>query len=212
VRERNGMVFVWHDRDHAPPDWEIPVLDDWDGGKWTPWRSGELTVDTHPREIVENVVDMAPFSPVHGTHIDEMSNVFEGHIATQINKGTAYPIGGGKDHYALTATYFGPAYQVTDMKGFLHSRLINAHTPIGPKKVLLRFAVSVLPTPGKTVSEAFLDGYIENLRAGFFQDIHIWEHMKFRDTPVLCAGDGPLIKLRNWYLQFYASAQEGAHG
>lgn len=212
IQERNGMVFVWHDEDKAPPTWEIPELDGWDGGQWTPWTSGELFVDTHPREIVENVVDIGHFIPVHGTHIREISNVFEDHTAAQINKGTAYPVGGGKDHYELTATYYGPAYQVTDMRGYLHSRLVNCHTPISRKRVHLRFAVSVLPEEGKKIDQAFLHGYAENLRLGFFQDIHIWEHMKFRDIPVLCAGDGPLIKLREWYLQFFSSAQEAARG
>ena len=37
----------------------------------------------------------------------------------------------------------------------------------------------------------------------FKQDVDIW-HNKFRvDNPLLCDGDGPLHKLREWYDQFY---------
>ena len=37
----------------------------------------------------------------------------------------------------------------------------------------------------------------------FVEDVDIW-HNKFRvDNPLLCDGDGPLHKLREWYDQFY---------
>ena len=45
--------------------------------------------------------------------------------------------------------------------------------------------------------------YIKNLRDGFFQDIAIWEHKVFVERPVLCDGDGPVMKLRKWYSQFF---------
>lgn len=204
VRERNGMIYVWHGRDGAEPDWEIPVLEGHGTDAWTEWSTGDLEIIGHPREIVENVVDIGHFIPVHGTHIDTISNVFEGHTAAQINSGTAYPVGGGKDDYDLTATYYGPAYQVTSMRGVLHSRLINAHTPISGRKVHLRFAVSLRRVPNsKYDARDFVEQYVENLRLGFFQDIRIWEHLKFRDPPIVCDGDGPIIKLRRWYSQFY---------
>ncbi len=202
VRERNGIIYVWHDAEKGAPEWEIPELEGHDSDAWTGWNFGRVRVKTHPREIVENVVDVGHFIPVHGTHVSDISNVFEGHMATQINSGVAYPLGGGKDNYALRATYYGPAYQVTHMDGFLKSRLINAHTPVGPYELDLCFAVS-LEKDGTGKEQQFLEGYIENLRQGFFQDIEIWENMQFRDVPILCDGDGPLIKLRRWYSQFY---------
>ncbi len=202
VAERNGMIYVWHDPEKGVPDWEIPVIDSCESDDWTEWNWGQVRVKTHPREIVENVVDVGHFIPVHGTHVADISNLFEAHTATQINRGTAYPLGGGKDNYSLRATYYGPAFQVTEMDGFLQSRLINAHTPIGAYELDLRFAVS-LQRDGSGREEAFMEAYVENLRKGFFQDIQIWENMRFRDRPVLCDGDGPLIKLRRWYEQFY---------
>ena len=212
IVEKNGMVYVWHDPDKAAPTWQIPDLAWWGSPDWTGWTYGQLEVKTHPREIVENVVDVGHFIPVHGTHVGDISNVFDGHTAKQINSGTAYPIGGGKDDYSLEATYYGPGYQVTDMHGVLHSHLINAHTPIDEGTLLLRFAVAVKRADADKYGDGFVDTYIENLRGGFFQDIAIWEHMTFRDRPVLCDGDGPLIKLRKWYAQFYAPAApaEGA--
>jgi 3-ketosteroid 9alpha-monooxygenase subunit A len=207
VRERNGMIYVWHDREKGAPDWEIPILDGHGGDEWTPWNYGKVRIKTHPREIVENVVDVGHFIPVHGTHVSEISNEFDRHMATQINSGIAYPLGGGKDRYSLRATYHGPAYQVTKMEGLLSSRLINAHTPVGPYELDLRFAVS-LKRDGSGREDSFIEQYVENLRGGFFQDIEIWENMQFRDAPILCDGDGAIIKLRRWYGQFYEPRNE----
>jgi 3-ketosteroid 9alpha-monooxygenase subunit A len=203
VSERDGMIFVWHDRERGAPDWEIPGIEDHDSDTWTPWHWGQVRIKAHPREIVENVVDVAHFVTVHGTHVSTISNEFDGHRATQINSGIAYPIGGGKDRYSLRATYHGPAFQLTEMKGFMDSRLVNAHVPVGPNELDLRFAVS-LRRDESGRAEQYLEAYVENLRGGFFQDIEIWEHLEFRDAPMLCDGDGPVIKLRRWYAQFYA--------
>jgi 3-ketosteroid 9alpha-monooxygenase subunit A len=170
---------------------------------WTPWRNAILHIKTHPREIVENVVDIGHFIPVHGTHIDNLKNEFIDHTAVQINTGVAYPVGGGKDTYSLNATYFGPGYQVTHMKGYLESRLINAHTMIDQDTLHLRFAVSLKHGGDLKKTEKFLEQYIENLREGFFQDVRIWENKAFRDRPILCDGDGAIMRLRKWYRQFY---------
>lgn len=206
VSEKNGMIFVWHHPDKAAPHYEIPDLEGYGDPEWTPWYHAMLEVKTHPREIVENVADIGHFIPVHGTHVNDFENIYEAHRATQISKGVAYPLGGGEDHFTLDATYHGPGYQVTEMDGFLESRLVNAHTPItreGQGTLDLRFAVSIKRTGDKAKDELFARGYVDNLREGFLQDVRIWENKVYRERPILCDGDGPIGKLRRWYKQFY---------
>ena len=203
VRERNDLVFLWHEPDGGEPDWEIPVLHDHASDGWTAWDGDCLLIATQPREIVENVADKAHFPMVHGTHVEAFDNIYEGHMATQITTGTAYPRGGGKDTFSLRATYFGPGYQITEMGGYMASRLLLAHTPIDEETLHLRFGVSLERRPGVDDPESFSKAYIENLRTGFHEDIQIWEHKLYRDRPALCDGDGPIGKLRKWYSQFY---------
>lgn len=38
-------------------------------------------------------------------------------------------------------------------------------------------------------------------------DVHIWEHKTFMRSPTLCRDDGPVIRLRNWYRQFFPDWQ-----
>lgn len=205
VRERNGLVFVWHDAQGQGPTWEIPVIDEYGTTEWTPWNLDCITVRTQPREIVENVADRAHFPVVHGTQVEKFENEYVGHTATQRTAGVAYPRGGGEDRFSLSATYYGPAYQVTEMEGVLKNKLVLAHTPIDEHSLDLRFGVSLKVFGDGSKTAKFAMAYVDNLRTGFHEDVQIWENKLFRDRPVLAENDGPIGRLRTWYRQFYGA-------
>ncbi len=204
VREVNNIIFMWNDPKGGEPAFDVPVMPECDDDEWMPWVHAKLRVPTHPHELVENVVDVGHFSPVHRTKVEKFENVFEGHVATQINSGTAYPIGGGVDHYHIEATYYGPGFQLSKWNGFMEARLINANTMVDKENMDLRFAVMLKKGNDPRQTKAFQKGYIENMSKGFQEDIDIWKEKRFTPNPVLCEGDGPFIKLRKWYSQFYA--------
>jgi len=206
VSERNGMIFVWHDPARGAPSHEIPVLSEYGDPSWTDWHHSGLEIATHPSAIVENVADIAHFIPVHGTHVERFENVYEGHTATQINTGVAYPLGGGKDTYEVRATYYGPAYQVSHMKANLDGVLVNAHTPIDEDRVHLRFGVMIRRRDDDK-TRLYAQAFVSNLRDGFLQDVKIWETKRYLEKPALCDGDGPIMKVRKWYRQFYQAAE-----
>lgn len=209
VQEKNGLIYMWHHPAGGEPEFDIPDLEEWGKEGWTQWTMSQLRIKTHPKEIVENVVDKAHFPKVHNTHVDVFENDFDGPKATQHTKGVAYPVGGGKDEFEITATYFGPGYQFSWMKGVLEARLVNAHTPVDRKFLDLRFGVMLKVVGSEEKTKRFAQMYADNLRLGFHQDIQIWENKKYRDVPVLCDGDGPIIKLRQWYSQFYMDDRTG---
>jgi 3-ketosteroid 9alpha-monooxygenase subunit A len=203
VRERNGLVFVWHDRLGRPPSYEIPEIPEHGDPEWTDWTLSLMTIRTQPREIIENVADRGHFPRVHNTEIEEFDNEFVGHMAIQRSAGVAYPRAGGSDRFRLTATYYGPAYQVTAMESFLPNRLINAHTPIDEHSLHLRFGVMLKRVGDDAKMARYAAGYVQNLQIGFAEDVQIWEHKTWRDRPTLCDGDGAIGALRRWYKQFY---------
>lgn len=206
VHESHGLVFVWHHPEARPPTFTIPDVPESGAPGWLPWELRCMTIRTHPREIVENVVDIGHFVPVHQTEPRDFENVFDGHRAIQRAAG----VGSAENRYAgsryaLVATYHGPAYQVTEFESRgLAARLVNAHTPIDAGLLHLRFGV-LLSDPGDAERGARIRrAYVDDLQRGFAQDVAIWEHKVFRERPVLCDGDGPIMKLRAWYAQFYA--------
>ena len=208
VLERNGFVFVWHDRLDRAPTYEIPAIAEHGDPAWTPWTLRKMTIKTAPCEIIENVADAGHFPRVHGTDLETFENEFVDHMAIQRSSGVAHPFGGGSDRFKLTATYYGPAYQVTEMESFFPNRLINAHTPIDERSLDLRFGVMLKKVGSDEKMARYSAGYVENLQVGFGQDVAIWENKVWRDRPVLCDGDGAIGALRRWYRQFYEVPQE----
>jgi len=203
VREVNGAVFLHHDPDGAPPTFEVPVIAEHGSDAWLPWVTSSYAIKTHPREIVENIADKAHFPRVHNTEIDEFSFDASGHTATQHVKGRAILPGGGVDNFASTTTYHGPGFLIMNMAGALQNYMLVAHTPVEHGLLDLRMGVMLKIVGDRKKTEGFVALYMANLKAGFEDDIRIWENKLYRDQPVLCDGDGPINQLRRWYRQFY---------
>ena len=66
-----------------------------------------------------------------------------------------------------------------------------------------RFACSVPKADAEKnakITQLILDNAYEQID----QDIPIWENKIYRDSPMLCDGDGPIAQYRKWFKQFYA--------
>lgn len=211
IMEENQLLFVWNDPEGNPPivEQRIPRIDACFSDEWAAWEVADLKIDTNCRELIDNISDMAHFDTVHGTQLDEFSNVFQGHTAIQFMRGCSARLSGDSE-LSTVATYFGPAYQITEMTGAMngqeiHSILLNCHVPIDLDSFTLRYGVLVKKIPGlsEEQNQAMAKAYVQQAQAAFYEDVAIW-HTKTRvDNPLLCDGDGPVYQLRRWYEQFY---------
>lgn len=213
--EQNKLLFVWNDPEGNPPPPEvaIPRIGACFSDQWSDWVIETWTINTNCRELIDNVSDMAHFPVVHGAPVDYFANVFEGHKATQIMIGKGGE--GSQGSLATCATYFGPAYQITEMKGEMggfpiDSILLNCHVPIHLRCFDLRFGMMVRKMEGvsEEMSRQIADAYIKGIQQGFYQDVEIWDNKVRIDNPLLCEGDGPIYQLREWYRQFYFDAAQ----
>jgi 3-ketosteroid 9alpha-monooxygenase subunit A len=209
--EQNKLLFVWNDPEGSQPtdDFSVPRIDACYSGEWTDWVIEKWTINTNCRELIDNVSDMAHFPAVHSVPVAYFGNIFEGHKATQVMLGNSTTLSseGGLLTYA---TYFGPAYQITEMKGemsgfAIDSILLNCHVPISLNSFDLRFGMLVRKIPGLSdeQNQEIAKTYIKYTQEGFYQDVSIWDHKVRIDNPLLCEGDGPIYQLRRWYQQFY---------
>lgn len=208
TREINGLVLVHHDPEGREPEYEIPAIADYGSAEWLPWAKNMYHVETHPREIVDNLADKAHFPTVHRTEIDEFSFESDGHTATQRAKGRAFLESGGVDSYSSTTTYHGPGYLLMRMDGAMKNYMIVAHTPVDHGSLDLRMGVMLKIAGDRARTEGIVGLYMANLKSGFEDDMKIWESKLYREQPVLCDGDGPISQLRRWYRQFYVPAVE----
>ena len=216
VLERHGLVFVYHDPEDNPPreDQYPPVIAEHGTGEWSDWEVALTKIETNCRELVDNMADKAHFGPVHASAALKFRNVFHKHIAVQEMEGKS-PRLAGDSILKTRATYYGPAYMITEMTGELNgvpveSKLLVSHVPTSTESFDLRFGVMVKLFPGmsKEDSDAMVKAYVALSQEAFLEDVQFW-HTKVRvDNPVLCDGDGPIYRLRQWYNQFYVDAAE----
>ncbi len=219
---RNGQLLIWHDvegsaadHDLLPP--ELPGIET----EYTDWAWEVVPIEnSHCRELIDNVVDMAHFYYVHLSFPTDFRNVFEGHIATQFMESKGRPdVAGGYGDAEMflksEATYYGPSYMINwllvDYKGFeTEVVLINCHIPTGPDSFTLQYGISVKKPAGldEATTKMISDKYAEMFGSGFLQDVAIWKNKVPVQNPLLCEEDGPVYQLRRWYEQFYVDAAE----
>ncbi|MET8755202.1 Rieske 2Fe-2S domain-containing protein [Streptomyces sp. NPDC004667] len=222
--ERNGQLYVWHDPEGnpPPPGVTIPEIEGFGSAEWSDWSWNALRVEnSHCREIVDNVVDMAHFYYVHYAFPRYFKNVFDGHVATQYMESTPRPdvdlgtlsTGGG---LRSDASYYGPSYMIdrlwSDVGGGLEmeSVLINCHYPVDENSFVLMYGAIVRKLPGMSDEQAADAARLtaEGLAVGFEQDVEIWKNKTRIDNPLLTEEDGPVYQLRRWYEQFYVDAAD----
>lgn len=223
TQEHSGMVMIWHDPAGGLPDYQVPVMLEFDMPGWTRWNLQRLEIKTQPREIIENVADSAHFEVVHQVEqLLSFDNQFEDHTATQI---MVSKVPGGS--VRSEACYYGPAIQYTSMTAAFDSRLLNANTPIDQERVHLWFGVMMQTdnfseADARRIHKALVhfgfgdvggeqsehlsvvhQGIMQASQKGYYDDVAIWENKLYRSEPILCDSDGPLARLRRWYGQFY---------
>ena len=229
--EASGQLFVWNDpqKSTPPAGLGIPEIPTFGDAGWTDWVWNSITVeDSHCREIVDNIVDMAHFFYVHYGMPTYFRNVFEGHTATQVmrSRPRADAVGvslGEATNYSVEsnsdATYFGPSYMIDKLWSGGRSTdegpniyLINCHYPITSTSFRLMYGVIVEKPAGMDDEAAnqVAAAIAKGVALGFEQDVEIWKSKSRIDNPLLSEEDGPVYQLRRWYEQFYVDAEDVA--
>ena len=176
---------------------------------WVPLAFDDLgVVHCHTQEIVDNITDVAHFGPVHGSLTKYFENEFKGHVATQ-------RMGGG--HRTLTtadgplleteAVYTGPSVLITKMFGTHNSYIYIAHTPVDDGSAYVWHGLMVESPTGQAVATEqdveIARQYQAMALAAFAQDFEVWKHKQPCFKGLFVQGDGPFLKQRAWYKQFY---------
>ncbi len=210
--EANELVYLWHDPDGGPPieEQKIPDIEQASEDGWTPWYIRRVPVENNCRELIDNMADKAHFGPVHGSsNIVHFSNISEGHVYTQLMNADS-----AMGFMESNATYYGP--------GFMLHHATNSGNAENPPR---RYMSLVMNVPTSMDSFEFLAGFKERIPVGMegsieaqmeymktiaegaeergvFADMRIWQNKVTINNPILCDGDGPVTKLRQWYDQF----------
>ncbi|MBH8561905.1 hypothetical protein I8748_06905 [Nostoc sp. CENA67] len=219
VREVNGLILVWYHAQKELPTWEIPELAEYNSSEWTPFQLvGKWKIRSHIQEINENAVDTAHLQFIHQVysaqavafeqdgailrwlcHTKDKLTSDTGAIAEVINelKFTYYGLG-----YVLQHFYPGAPFQpgVMFRQEFIN---FNFSTPIDQDYVETHQLTSFKKPVNQIYTSKLESQMLEILTIESEKDIPILENKIYRNSPLLCNGDGPIMQYRRWASQFY---------
>jgi nitrite reductase/ring-hydroxylating ferredoxin subunit len=222
VRERNGVVLVWHHHLGHPPSFEIP---EYDLGGWLPLRTRTWTISSHPQETSENSVDLGHLAEVHNYHAVDILEDLETDGSYLTIRYAMSRCGFALSRSAVTRTEFrihvhGLGFshvEVHELERDIQLRYWVLCTPTHRDLCELRTActttihaapgrahplLALLPrVPASRLIQKFgFDEFCHDVA----QDFEIWSHKRYVDPPLLANGDGPIGRYRRWCRQFYA--------
>jgi 3-ketosteroid 9alpha-monooxygenase subunit A len=130
---------MWHDSEGLEPEFPLPEFGNHYGTPgWVNWKIDFMgDVDTHPVEILDNMVDIAHFTPIHGSmDIGYFINEFEDHVVWQhFGSGHRTLVSEAGAMLETRTWYTGPGILQSEMMGGEPSLMFIAHTPIEDGKV-----------------------------------------------------------------------------
>ncbi len=215
VHESLGIIWVWYDEEGLGPEWEPPTLAEWADPAWVRWRIDHLgTLPVHGQEVVDNIVDMAHFGPIHGLdRVEFFENEFDEHRAIQRMVGPHRTLVDGAEKLSTDTTYHGPGYLLSHMAGRYPSVILIANTPVedGVTQAWHALLVKSPHVQAQPEDVEAARAFQEASRLAFAQDFEVWAHKAPALRILQVNSDGPFHLERLWYRQFFnrrARAQE----
>lgn len=207
TQERNGFVLAWYHPEQKPPDWEVTEVPELAAGDFSGPKRTRHVVQAGIQEMAENAVDSAHFRFVHNTatvpEIEQYESV--GHRA-EMRSSQRFPTPRGVVDGRIDSTADGPGVSIVRFSGIIDTLLISASTPIDAETTETRFNFYVRNLGDESANSSVGDAFASEVDRQFAEDKPIWEHKAHLVRPALADNDGPFMKFRKWYSQFYAEA------
>jgi phenylpropionate dioxygenase-like ring-hydroxylating dioxygenase large terminal subunit len=222
--EHNGVILVWYDLHGRTPSWEMPDFEP----TLVPELEGFATYEglkTYPQEVLENGADWLHFNTVHQTRqlVGEVDPRNDGpHTLVFTFQSKDYETDPAPDHFKGEVTFYGPGYgrNLSWGRPFPDMTVENSVyvTPVDQGTLQIRSLHRIVPhannrLPVEGLMQIFA-GLGPEIKRQLEQDVVIWEKKAYFPQPMLAASDGPILKYRKWYSQFYPDnpANEGSLG
>jgi nitrite reductase/ring-hydroxylating ferredoxin subunit len=215
VQERNQMIWAWYHPRRIEPTFELEDIPEFSDPDWSELETYEWEIESHIQETGENAVDIAHFVYVHSARTMPKANItLDGcrrvtemvSLSPKIGADGTIDLSKTEDSHLISRNW-GPGMSCQTFDRAFKTVMMGTMTPVTNNKLILRFAF----TKPRDLSEQFTvltDGLVAETVRQVGHDIEIWKHKLYRDDPILCDGDGPVAKYRQWFRQFYDEGVE----
>lgn len=209
TQERYGQIWAWYHPLAEAPTWDLPHVPCMEDEGWVGDQRGTWTAHTAVQEIVENSVDIAHLKFLHGAPMVPPIEVeYDRHIQ-RMNIGKGYIVGetfgaGAVGTVTFTqegasATLFSYTQPVSRDRTQMNMTFRHKDYPAGSKELHI----------AKKLIDHMVHEAEGETSAGFESvDMVVWSNKKYRHKPLLCDGDGPILRFRQWFRQFYVAEPE----
>jgi phenylpropionate dioxygenase-like ring-hydroxylating dioxygenase large terminal subunit len=216
VREYNGFVFAWYERDGTPPTWEVPATTQ---AGIVPTASWSTEVHTYAQEIIENTLDYRHLPVLHHVAVQELDPpATQGPLLRmRLRLGPDRPAALKQriqaDHSFLMAGLGYLRVELPVPSLGLVSYLWAMHTPTETRRTHMLVAAAcadirkpdatATSLPRRALHRAFARAILRTAVSKIHQDLRIWNTKRYEPRPRLAASDETIGFFRHWARQFY---------
>ncbi|MBV6622520.1 MAG: aromatic ring-hydroxylating dioxygenase subunit alpha [Rivularia sp. (in: Bacteria)] len=217
IRELNGVILVYYHAQGKPPTWEPPQIPELNSQEWTKFKEVDRwRINSHLQDLHEQVVDIAHFPTVHSDHsAKSQGSDVDGPVWKQrLYSGQAFKAATLdfkiETQYEIALYGLGYSLQRYCINGIgkLQFILLFLTTPVNEKCVEIQLLISVKKLFNKAIASVITSLVLKMLKQEMEKDITILENKLYRKVPLLCDGDGEIIRYRHWASQFYSENLE----
>ncbi len=212
VVERYGMIFMYRDKAGDKPTYDLPTIEGYDPDEFLEPYTYDFKIRIHGQDIMENSVDSPHFWAVHGHEMP--SNEFhEEGKELRITQTASVHRYGRELHFQLKFTMKEPGFHYVHfprLPGGATALVFSSLVPYDEEHTSHRMTMMIRRTriPGySSLLRRFIDW---QMMKTYHEDMQIWESKEYHARPILCDGDGSIMKLRRWYAQFHDPVEDAS--
>jgi len=205
VEEAYGLIFMYRDKDGTTPKYPLPSIENFDQSEFMEPYTYDFKVRIHGQDIMENSVDSPHFWAVHG-HAMPVNEFAEDGRQLRISQTSCVQRLGTTLNFRLEFHMVEPGFHYVHFPtlpagatALVFSSLVPADEEYTNHRMTMMIRKSKIPGFSK-ILRRFIDW---QMMKTYHEDMQIWESKEYHSRPILCDGDGSIMKLRRWYAQFH---------
>jgi 3-ketosteroid 9alpha-monooxygenase subunit A len=198
--EQNGMVLMWHHPKDAAA--EAPPFDPTQAYAEHTWiKIAERVIETTVpvRDLFENVFDTAHIQQLHrGANLPEIASVLRKPHGLEVNfEKPKVPERTVINFMQFNFSGMGGVTHIVLGEGYGFYQQ-NSFTPIDREKGILKIRMFIKDMGDKVQNETVGKAFAERVAFETEQDMKVLNFKKHLSRPLICAGDGPIMKWRQY--------------
>ena len=214
VAERYGMIFMYRNATGTTPAYALPEIENYDPAEFLDPHTYDFTIRIHGQDIMENSVDSPHFWAVHG-HAMPDNEFHEEGDELRITQTASVHRFGRTMNFRLEFHMIEPGFHYVHfptLPGGATALVFSSIVPVDEEYTSHRMTMMI--------RKSKIPGYARLLRRfinwqmmkTYYEDMEIWESKEYHSRPILCDGDGSIMKLRRWYARFHDPRGNGRGG